>query len=152
MDNASPLPSKSNEEWTDHLASAAAIANDYSEDNWTVLLVDTQDITPLFEDPVGLAVLLQDQDYDELEELVETVSIETTHVYRNRTNDIHFLILVAEAPQSTHAIVIPAFVREEEFNTLKSVTQKTGEIHTTLRSLGTDTRVTISHDDPAIFF
>lgn len=152
MGNPPPLPSKTNEEWNAHLASAASIANEYEEDDWNMLFLDTQDVTPLLTDPIGIAVLLSDQDFEQLEETVETIAIDTTHVYRHHTDHTHYLIIVAEASHANHAIIIPAFLRNNQFEQLQQLTQNNQEIHTTLRSLGTDARVTITHDDPSVFF
>jgi hypothetical protein len=152
MGNPPDLPSKTNDEWNAHLASATAITNNYAEDDWNTLFLDIQDITPLFSDPVGLAVLVADHEFEQLEKTVETTSIDTTHVYRNHTKETHYLIIAAEASSANQAIIIPAFLHNQQFERLQSIAQNSREIHTTLRSLGTDARVTITHDDPTVFF
>ncbi len=152
MDNSPPLPSKTNKEWTSHLSAASAITNDYEDDDWNTLLLDIKDVTPLFSDPIGLAILVADQEFKQLEETVETIAIDTTHVYRNHTDQTHYLIIVAEASTANQAIIIPAFLQNDQFEQLHQLARTKQEIHTTLRSLGTDARVTISHDNPSIFF
>lgn len=152
MGNSSPLPSKTNDDWNAHLASASAIETDYENDDWDTLFLDIQDVTPLFSDPLGLAVLVSDHEFEQLEETVETIAIDTTHVYRNHTDSTHYLIIVAEASGAHQAIIIPAYLHNKQYEKLHQLTDPDNAIHTTIRSLGTDARVTITHDDPTVFF
>ena len=152
MGNSSPLPSKTNDDWNAHLASASSIETDYQNDDWDTLFLDIQDVEPLFSAPIGLAVLVSDHEFEQLEETVETIAIDTTHVYRNQTENTHYLIIVAEASGANHAIIIPAFLHNKQYEKLHQHTEHEDTIHTTIRSLGTDARVTISHNDPTVFF
>lgn len=151
MKPQSPPPAVS-ERWDTLMADAEATVEEYEERGWETLLIHTGDVTPLSGEPFGLDVLAPGNEFERLEETAESVTFDTSHVYRNEVGDARFFVIVAEASEDGIAVVIPAFLSISQSDALEETATKEGVMYTHVRPLSDDARVTFSHDDPALFF
>lgn len=138
--------------WEDLLADARATAEEYREDGWDVRLFHPGDVVPLTDDPFGLDVLLPSNEFEELRDLVDGTTIDETRVFRAEDDGVRFYVLVLEAAETDEAVVVPAFLALSEAPALERRATDEGVMYTHLRPLSTDVRVTVSHEDPTLFF
>lgn len=140
------------ERWEELLGDADEIAEEYVEDGWEALVVHAGDVTPRTGDPFGLDVLAPGDEFEALEELVEDVTFDTSHVYRREEGGARFLIVAVEAREDEVAVVVPAFLALADEGELRSTAIAEGVMYTHVRPLSDDARVTFTHDDPELFF
>lgn len=140
------------ERWDALMTDAEATVEEYEGRDWETLLVHTGDVTLLSGDPFGLDVLAPGDEFETLEAIAESVTFDTSHVYRNEVGDARFFVIVAEAPEDDIAVVIPAFLSISQSEALEETTTEEGVMYTHVRPLSDDARVTLSHDDPELFF
>ena len=138
--------------WEELLADADATAADYRERDWETLVVSPGDVTPLSDDPFGLDVLAPGDEFEALEALVESVTFDTSHVYRTEEAGVRFLIVAVEASDDEVAVVVPAFLDVGRAADLEERAREAGVMYTHVRPLSDDARVTFTHDDPGLFF
>lgn len=151
-DNSTPYPPAVADRWETVLADARATATDYRAAGWEALLVHTADVTPLTDDRFGLDVLAPDDEFEQLRTLVEESPISETHVYTAEDGAVRFYVIAAEAPSAEQAVVIPAFLQMSAAPPLETRATDAGTMYTYVRPLSAEARVTLAHDDPALFF
>ena len=151
MDPQSPPPAVS-ERWDALMADAEATVEEYGERGWETLFVHPGDVTPITGEPFGLDVLASGDEFEALEGAVETVTFDTTHVYRTEVGDARFFVIVVEASDDEFAVVVPAFLSISQSEGLRETATEEGTMYTHVRPLSDDARVTFSHDDPGLFF
>lgn len=151
MNDQSPPPAVG-ENWQELLDDAEAMAAEYREEGWEALVIQTGDVTALDSDPFGLSVLAPGSEFEALDELVDRVTFDTSHVYRTDDGGVRFLIVVAEATADEVAVVVPAFLSLRDADTLEARASEEGTMYTHVRPLSADRRVTFTHDDPGLFF
>lgn len=143
------------ERWQELLDDAEVTAAEYSEDGWETLVIHPGDVTPVTGTPFGLDVLAPGEEFETLESLVDDVTFETSHVYRNEEGGARFFVIVVEgsAKDDTDvAVVVPAFLDFERAEDLADAAEAEGMMYTHVRPLSDDRRVTFTHDDPELFF
>lgn len=149
MPQESPVPDAVADHWTELLDDARATAAEYRDRGWDVLLVHTADATVVEE---GLDVLAPDNEYDELAALAEQVAFDNSRVFSNTAGGVRFLLIVVEATDEKEAVAVPAYFAVAEEPELREQAKADGELHTQIRALGSESQVTFTHDDPALFF
>jgi len=145
----SPVPDAVADHWTELLADARATAAEYRDRGWDVLLVHTADATVVEE---GLDVLIPDNEYDELAALAEQADFDTSRVFTNTAGGVRFLLIVVEATETEQAVAVPAYFAVAEEPALREQGTTAGALTTKIRALGSESRVTFTHDDPMLFF
>lgn len=151
MSRESPAPEAVADQWAELLADADAMAERYREEGWTALVVSTRDIAVLDDELFGLDVLVPHGEYERLEELVETGAVDRTHAFRTDAAGVRLLVVVAEAPAAEEVVFVPACLSLEEVDTLRERADAEGTMYTHVRTLATDARVTVQHEDPELF-
>jgi hypothetical protein len=145
----SPVPDAVADHWTELLDDARATAAEYRDRGWDVLLVHTADATVVEE---GLDVLVPDNEYDELAALAEQAAFDNSRVFSNTAGGVRFLLIVVEATEEKQAVAVPAYFAVAEEPTLREQGKTAGVLRTQIRALGSESRVTFTHDDPTLFF
>lgn len=145
-------PEAVSDRWQELLDDADATAEEYREGDWEVLQIRPGDVTPRPGEPFGLDVLAPGDEYDRLEETVDRVSFDTSHVYRAEEDEVRFYIVVVEASEAGVAVIVPAFLPLEDEAALAERAGEDGAMYTHVRPLSDDTRVTFTHEDPGLFF
>lgn len=68
--------------------------------------------------------------------------------YRSEGWDV--LVVVAEAPAVERAVLVPAYLSPEDVEPLRERADAEGAMYTHVRTLATDARVTVRHEDPRL--
>jgi hypothetical protein len=144
-----PVPAAVADHWTELLDDARATAAEYRDRGWEVLLVHTADAT-VVED--GLDVLVPDNEYEELTTLTAAATFDSVSVYANTAGGVTFLLIVAEATEQDEAVAIPAYFPVADEPQLREQAETAGVLTTRLRALGAEPEVTLTHEEPALFF
>lgn len=134
---------------------AEATAAEYNENGFRTLLIHTGDATPLTDTPFGLDVLAPGDEFEALEELVEEVTFDTSHVYRTEEAGARFLIVVVEGTDADGgdvAVIVPSYLDIASSEPLEERATEAGVMYTHVRPLSDDSRVTFTHEDPDLFF
>ncbi len=151
MSRESPAPEAVADEWAELLADAEAMAGRYREEGWTAVVVTTRDAAAVDDDLFGLDVLVPDDEYERIEDIVETGAVDRTHAFRTDAAGVRLLVVVAEATAAEEAVLVPAYLSLEDVETLRERADTEGTMYTHVRTLATDTRVTVQHEDPELF-
>ncbi len=151
-DQSDEYPPAVADRWEAVLDDANATADEYREDGWDVLVLHPGDVTPLTDDPVGLDVLVPDDEFEALEQLVEQAQFAETRVFRAEDGGVRFYVIAAEAPGEEQVVLLPAFLTLEAASALRQVVSDDGGLSTLVRTLAGDRRVSIEHEDPSPFF
>lgn len=152
--NQSPPPIVS-ERWQELLDDAETTAAEYNEDGYRTLVIHAGDVTALSGDPFGLDVLAPGDEFEALDELVEVATFDTSHVYRYEDGGARFLLVVVEGTDGDGedvAVVVPAYLDIADSEVLEERATEAGVMYTHVRPLSDDSRVTFTHEDPALFF
>ena len=80
MDVHEPPPAVG-ERWRALLEDAETTAAEYAADGYDTIVVHPGDVTPVTGEPYGLDVLAPGDEFEALEELVESATFDTSHVY-----------------------------------------------------------------------
>ena len=138
--------------WSELVAHAETVAEEYRDDGWDPLVVHTGDVTPLFDDPFGLDVLSPGSEFEGVKALSDDVRFDTSHVYRGEEGSVRFLLIVAEASEERRSVLVPAYLSLEDVPRLEKRAREEGAMYTHIRPLSDDARVTFTHEDPEPFF
>ncbi len=147
----SPAPAAVADEWAELLADAEAMAGRYREEGWTAVVATTRDAAAVDDELFGLDVLVPEEEYERIEEIVETGAVDRTHAFRTDAAGVRLLVVVAEATAAEEAVFLPAYLSLEDVETLRERADTEGAMYTHVRTLATDTRVTVQHEDPELF-
>lgn len=146
------VPEAVSANWDAVAEEAQTLADDYREEGWETLVVHPGDVTPVFEDPFGLDVLAPRSEFEEVKTHADASAFDTSHVYRQLSGNTVLLLLVFEATADSVAVLVPAYVSEEDLDRLFTPSREAGEMQTHVRPLTDDERVTFTTDDPSLFF
>ena len=149
--------------WDDVMADTEATAEDYRDAGWDVLELHPGDVTPLptaeesvdgdTEDdenrPVGLDVLLQSDEFDEVEARVDGAAFDEYDAFRAEEDDVVFLVVAMKSESTAEAVIFPVYYTRDEAATMLRLVADRGEMRTYLRSLDAPQRVVFSQRDPA---
>jgi len=147
----SPAPEAVADQWEELLTDADQMAERYRAEGWDALVVTTRGVAVLDGDRFGLDILAPAGEYDRLEGLVETDAVDRTHAFRTDAAGVRLVVVAAEAPAAEEAVLVPAYLSLEDVETLRERADADGAMYTHVRTLATDARVTLQHDDPELF-
>lgn len=139
--------------WSQLREDAEAIADEYRDAGWDVLLVDPGDVTPLYDTdkPFGLSVLVPEPQFETVTEWIDRMAFDRSELYRRTTGPLVFLLVVEEAPDAETAVLIPAYYNHVTHDGLLAVATENDEMRVHVRALSSDDPVTFRHDDPSLF-
>jgi hypothetical protein len=139
--------------WEEFLEDASATAEQYRAEGWETYLLSLGDVALLSggDRPDGLDVLLPNAEFDLVDKLQERTTFDSSDVYARTVGEKVFLLLVELASEVETAVVIPAYYDRANSEELLAAAAEGDGMCVHLRSLGSDHRVTFTHEDHTLF-
>ncbi|WP_255169109.1 DUF7529 family protein [Natrononativus amylolyticus] len=140
--------------WEDLLADTDAIAEEYREAGWEVVVVQPGDVSPVQKDErFGFSVLVPDSEYDTVEAIVERedVTFDAAEIYHRPMGNTTFALAVELDTDSETAVLVPLAYGLQEMKPVFETALEEGELRIHVRPLSIDTWVSFAHDDPSLF-
>lgn len=146
MDDGDHPLAGATDRWEQTIDDMAVTATDYREAGYEVLELHPGDVT-LRRDSGAFDVLLPDDEFDRLEELVDEAALSQTEVYFATDGGVAFVLTVVAAPDDGVAVCCPLYYD------LSNVGGVAGREVLTLfaRPLANDRSVAVQFDDPSLF-
>lgn len=137
------------EHWEALAADATATAEEYREDGWGVLELHPGDVTMRRSMP-GFDVLVPDDELDALAELLESVDVERSEVFRATGGGVQFALVAFEAPADREAVLLPLYYTVEDVVTLDQLLEEPRVVDFRIRRLD-ETSVGLSVQEVELF-
>lgn len=144
--------------WEDVMADMEATAAEYREAGWETYELHPGDVAPLpagqtpeggfADERVGLDVLVPGNEFEAIEELVETAEFDEYEAYRAEQGGVVFLVVAMQAEADGVAVVFPLYYRIDEAREMLSRVVERGEMRTYVRPLSDEKRVVFSQQEP----
>ncbi|RDI72003.1 DUF7529 family protein [Halopelagius longus] len=145
--------------WDDVVGDAEATAEEYREAGWDVVELHPGDVTPvpamLDTEPsaeYGLNVLVPGEEFDTVEDVVETAEFDSYDAYRAERGGTVFLVVAMLAEDSGRAVVVPMYYRTKEAAPMLERAADADEMRVIVRPLSDDKRVVFEQRDPNPLF
>lgn len=143
------------EAWKSIRHQLEVITEEYAADGWAVQEINPGDVQALDrsrDDRLGLDVLVPDNQYESIEQLIESgIELDNYHVYRSADAGIAYLIVILEDSTEQVVVAYPAFYQlDEKASSMFDEAQVEGAISTYFRTLSGD-YIELRHDDPSLF-
>lgn len=144
------------ENWDRVVADLEATAAEYEAEGWEALQLHPGDVVALsgeYGDRVGLDVLVPDDEYRELEGLLEDgVSFDAYQVFKAGSAGMVYLVVAMEDSDAEVAVLYPAYYRPADPDTQKLLDRAhdEGELRSYVRRLSGE-YVVLNHDQPELF-
>jgi hypothetical protein len=138
------------EHWEAVLDDAAATAAEYRDRGWTALELRPGDVT-VDPDLPGFDVLLADNEFAGLTDLLGGSGVDSYHVYRGSAAGVMFAVAALEDTADQRVALVPLYYSHAQLPTLESAAEATGRLATRLRTLDR-TAFVVEHEDPGPFF
>lgn len=144
--------------WEEVMADMEATAAEYRESGWETDKLHPGNVTPLpagatadgeFADGrTGLDVLVPGEEFERVEELVESGSFDGYDVFRAQQAGVVFLVVAMRDEAAGRAVVFPLYYRiDEARETLARVAER-GKMRTWVRPLDDERRVVFVQESP----
>ncbi|ESP87537.1 DUF7529 family protein [Candidatus Halobonum tyrrellensis] len=141
--------------WEEVTDETEATAAEYRDAGWEVVTLHPGDVTALptasadaESDRVGLDVLVPNDEFDAVEDLVADATFDGYDAYRAEEADVVFLVVAMTAAEAGAAVVFPLYYARSEARTMLRRAAEAGEMRTYVRPLDDDRRVVFTHRDP----
>lgn len=143
--------------WDAVIDDMGATAMEFEERGWQTLTLRPGDVTPIADadsDRYGFDVLLPDDEFEELLDVIDGSSFEAYDVYATVAEETTFLLVAMQDERTETAVLFPLYYAQQDDSAaaLESHAEETGAVSTRLRRLEYDRIVTFEHDEPALFF
>ncbi|MFC4448693.1 DUF7529 family protein [Halorussus aquaticus] len=141
--------------WDDILADMEATAGEYENDGWDTLQLHPGDVTALVPDEdderFGIDVLVPDDEFGELETLLEAeVTFDAYEVFRATGDGLVLFVVAMEDSDAETAVLYPAYYDAQNAQGMLAAAQTAGEMRTYVRTL-TNEQIEFTHDEPGNF-
>lgn len=137
------------EQWEAILEDAAATTEEYRERGWTALELQPGDVT-VDPDLPGFDVLLADNEFADLTDLLGETGVDGYRVYRGAAAGVTFAVVALEDTAGERVALVPLYFAHTELPTLQSAAGGAGRLATRLRTLDR-TAFVVEHEDPGPF-
>jgi hypothetical protein len=138
--------------WEEVIDDMEATAAEYRETGWDIVELHPGDVTVLNDEQYGFDVLVPDDEFDQLETVVANAVFEDTRVFHAEDEGIAFVLTVVLDSDREVGICCPLYYELQNVGDLRKQTDRDGRLDMYVRTLSNDRSVTISHDDPDLFF
>ena len=138
------------EHWEAILEDAAATAGEYRDRGWTALELRPGDVT-VDPDLPGFDVLLADNEFVEVTDLLGGTGVESYRVYRGAAAGVVFAVVALEDAAGERVALVPLYYAHTDLPTLQPAAEAAGRLATRLRTLDRRSFV-VEHEDPEPFF
>ncbi len=141
--------------WDDIVADMEATADEYASQGWETLQLHPGDVTALVPDDedeqFGLDVLVPDDEFDELESLLEGgVSFDSYEAFRATADGLVLFVVAMEDSESEVAVLYPAYYDANNAQSMLAAAEEAGEMRTYVRTL-TNEQIEFTHREPQNF-
>ena len=142
--------------WNDIVADMEATAEEYDSQGWVTLQLHPGGVTALVpddegDDQFGLDVLVPDDEFAELESLLEgEVSFDSYEAFRATADGLVLFVVVMEDPETETAVLYPAYYDAKNAQSMLTAAEEAGEMRTYVRTL-TNEQVEFTHREPGNF-
>ncbi|WP_243700349.1 DUF7529 family protein [Halorussus pelagicus] len=142
--------------WEDIVADMEATAEEYEAEGWETLQLHPGDVTPLVpdgegDDDFGIDVLVPDDEFGELESLLEGgISFDSYEAFRATADSLVLLVVAMEDPDAQLAVLYPAYYDAESAQSMLAAAERAGEMRSYVRTLTND-RIEFTHREPENF-
>ncbi|UPV75979.1 hypothetical protein M0R89_07940 [Halorussus limi] len=141
--------------WDDIVGDMEATADEYETEGWETLQLHPGDVTALVpeedDDRFGIDVLVPDDEFAELESLLEgEVSFDSYEAFRAMADGLVLFVVAMEDPDAEVAVLYPAYYDAENARGMLAAAEQAGEMRTYVRTL-TNEQVEFTHEDPENF-
>jgi len=157
MDGSTPnatAHSRAMPHWESVIADMEATTTEYDDEGWDTVELHPGDVTPLWMDEngeFGLDVLVPDNEFEDLEELMDGgVSFDAFEAYRALADGLVFAVIAMEDHGSETAVLYPVYYDVQGAEEMLSDAVEAGKMYSFIRTLGED-RIRFTHDDPSLF-
>jgi hypothetical protein len=138
--------------WEEVIDDMEATAAEYRETGWEVVELHPGDVAILDEEQHGFDILVPDDEFDQLTEVIANATLDDTRVFHAEDEDIVFVLTVVLDTEREVAVCCPLYYDTQNTDELREQADREGQLNTYIRTLSTDRSVAISHDDPDLFF
>jgi hypothetical protein len=143
------------EYWDDIVSDMEATADEYEADGWDTLQLHPGDVTALVpdgdDDRFGIDVLVPDDEFGELEALLEgDVAFDAYEAFRAMADGLVLFVVAMEDRDRDVAVLYPAYYDVKNAQGMLTAAENAGEMRTYVRTL-TDDRIEFTHDEPQNF-
>ncbi|WP_144924764.1 DUF7529 family protein [Halorubrum salsamenti] len=139
------------ERWQRVFDDTEATAAEYRDRGWEAIALHPGDVNPIA-DEARLHVLLPGSEFDETNELLSGVAVESVRVYAAAGETASYRLVVAENATEERAVCVPTFVLDSDAEALEAAATEAGELGIRLRPLDDRDSVEFAVDDPELFF
>ncbi|MDS0242125.1 MULTISPECIES: hypothetical protein [unclassified Haloferax] len=140
--------------WETVVEECEALADDYRERDWTVVVALPGDVVPVpgtgdeVVEHVGLDVVVGDDVYPDLEAAVEGATFDEYEAFRAVSGGLVYLALVVRATDDEVAVCLPLYYRLAESERMFSLLDAGETMRTKVHPLDPDKGVEFVHEDP----
>ncbi|WP_123619843.1 hypothetical protein [Halorubrum sp. CSM-61] len=139
------------ERWQRVFDDTEATAAEYRDRGWEALALHPGDVNPIA-DEARLHVLLPGSEFDEVNDLLSGVEIESVRVYAAAGETASYRLVVAESATEEVAVCVPTFVLDSDREALEAAAADAGRLTVRLRPLDDRDRVEFVLDEPDLYF
>ena len=143
------------EYWDDIVSDMEATAEEYEADGWDTLQLHPGDVTAMVptedDNRFGIDVLVPDDEFDDLETLLEgDVSFDAYEAFRATADGLVLFVVAMEDREQEVAVLYPAYYDAKNAQGMLTAAENAGEMRTYVRTLTND-RIEFTHDEPQNF-
>ncbi|WP_411967980.1 hypothetical protein [Haloferax sp. YSSS75] len=148
-----PLSESSNT-WETVVEECEALADDYRERDWDVVVAIPGDVVPVpgtgdsVVEHVGLDVVVGDDIYPDIESALDGVTIDEYEAFRAVKGGLVYLTLVVRATEDEVALFFPLYYRLAETDRMFSLLKEGETMKTRVHPLDPEKGVEFVHEDP----
>jgi hypothetical protein len=136
--------------WEEVIGDMEATAAEYREAGWDIVELHPGDVVVL--DNGGFDILVPDDEFGQLTELVDSATLDDTKVFHAEDEGIAFVLTVVLDSEREVGVCCPLYYDLQNVDDLRKQADREDRIDMYVRTLSNDRTVTISHDDPGLFF
>jgi len=138
--------------WQTLVAEMENLASELSSEGWEPVVLRPGDISAVDDpDNFGLHVLIPDNEFEELETLVDQgATFDAFEIYKNAGDTYVYAIVVVRDAGTGSAVLYPIYYTATKREKMANRSKERGELRTCFRTLS-DSRIVITHDPEAFF-
>lgn len=143
--------------WDRVIEDMEATADQFEERGWDALTLRPGDVTPVVGDDVDVAgfdVLLPDDEWHGLLDVVENATLDECDVYSTSVENTSFCVVAMQDLTAETAVLFPIYFDRngDDATALREHAESTGSVRARLRRLQQDRLVTFELAEPALVF
>jgi hypothetical protein len=136
--------------WDDVINDMEVTADEYREAGWDIVELHPGDVVVL--DDGGFDILVPDDEFDQLTEIIDSATLDDSRVFHAEDDGIAFVLTVVLDSEREVGVCCPLYYNLQNVDDLRKQANREDRVGMSVRTLSNDRSVTISHDDPELFF